>query len=224
MTARPPISSDIVCEERDSGVTFHIAPVDFRRAGGSLQGWGIRMGFTFAGAAFAGVITLALLVGFLLSSHRTSFSSGVGWSGLIGILCLRLIPALFFLVGWHAGNTRTTLDLRNGILSIDQTGPWRSRHLEFKGEEIYAIYQGLPECSASEGPPPDTPVLIVTSIKDQPRRILVIQPDRDCQARLLAGRTQQEIEWIAEALKQALDSPPPRPMTLWQWLRRNSPR
>jgi hypothetical protein len=50
----------------------------------------------------------------------------------------------------------------------------------------------LPECS--EGEPPDIPVLIVTTVKDQPRRFLVIQPDRYCAWRLLAGRTQPEIE------------------------------
>jgi hypothetical protein len=41
---------------------------------------------------------------------------------------------------------------------------------------------------------------------------------------MLAGRTPQEIEWIAEKLKQALDLPPPKPMTFWQWLRCDSPR
>jgi hypothetical protein len=219
MAAQPPISADIVCEERQAGVTFHIPPVGFRRAGGNVGGWGTWMAFTCASAAFAALITFTIVLGFLFS--QKPLLAGVGWSGLLGFLFVWSIPTLFFLIGYHSGNTRTTPDVRNGILTIDQTGPWRSQHLEFKREEIYAIYQGLPECS--EGEPPDIPVLIVTTIKDQPRRFLVILPDRYCQWRLLASRTQQEIEWIADKLKQVLDLPPPKPMTLWQWLRRNSP-
>jgi hypothetical protein len=52
----------------------------------------------------------------------------------------------------------------------------------------------------------------------------IIQPDRYREFELLAGRTTEELQWIARKLKEVLDIPTPKPMTFFQWVRQDSPQ
>jgi|SRR5579871_2692025 len=220
MTADPPISTDIVCEEQIAGVTIYVPPVGFRRAGGSLRVWGIWMGFTAAGVELAALVSAIIAV--IVCFHPAHFFADVGWGGYIGLVILWLIAAIFFLIGWNSGNNRTTFAVQDGALFVDQTGPMWSVHREFKKDEIRSIHRSFVEFNDSDGPAPNIHVLIVNVVKDPPRRFLLRRPSRFHELHLFTGRTSAEIDWIADKLNQALGLPPPEPRIPWRWPRRNS--
>jgi hypothetical protein len=221
----PPPQTDIRCEELDGGIIFHVPPIGLRRAGGgSLWGFGRFMALGLFTTGFAALITAAAVFGTIVSLIQGTEVQW-GFNGILGLFLCWAVPAMVMIVGWYYGNTHTLLAARDGTLGILFAGPWRSRRLEYTRAEIRDIKQGIAsEPETSEGYGPAIPVLQITTIKDLPRRFLIIQPDRYREHELLSGRSVEEIQWIAARLTETLELPPPKPMNFWQWLGRNSPQ
>jgi hypothetical protein len=223
MSSAPPFRTDIIFREDEKGVSFEIPPVGLWRAGGvGAYGCGMFMGFTIFMAAFSALLTVAAVAGALFDfGESVSLPTG-GWNAVLGLFLCWAIAGGFFLIAWHIGNRRTTVIVRDGSFWIDLTGPLGHRRIEFNRADLYDIKHA--NADTSDGPSLNVPVLVIITIKRGPRRNWGIHRPPYREFELLAGWPREEIDWVAGKLKAALNLPTPKPMSFWEWLRRDYPQ
>ncbi len=221
----PPPDSDIDCKERDGGVVIRIPPVGLWRAGGvGAFGIGNFVGIAISLVAFAALVTIAAIIGSLgVLWEGAELPTVRDWSGVLGLSLCWAAPAAFLLLAWHKGRTTVELTARDGKLSIDFEGPWRRRTVIIDRSELYEIKKDTAAPpGSSDGPSAGYSVLRITTRRQKPQPTIGIVRPRMRDYEFLAGRTEQEIDWVADQLTAALSLVPPKPMTFWQWLKRDS--
>jgi hypothetical protein len=221
----PPPDSDIDCKEHDGGVVIRIPPVGLWRAGGvGAFGVGNFVGIAISLGAFAALFTVAAMIGSLgVLWEGAELPTVRDWNGVLGLGLCWAAPAAVLLLAWHKGRTTVELTARDGKLSIDFDGPLRRRRVIIDRAELYEITKFTAEPpGSSDGPSPNYSVLRITTRRQKPQPTIGIVRPRMRDYGFLAGRTEQEIAWVADQLTAALSLTPPKPMTFWQWLKRDS--
>lgn len=171
-----PAGSDATLESRDGEMTIRIPPAGLWRGSKGL------FFFSILWNGFMTVFTFALV-----------FADGESVDGDIRVVYV-VIP-LFWLIGLgilaaavNMGRRRAILDVIGDTLLISRAGPFGSKLTELRGDQIESIQVGT---SGME-------------VNDVPVMELQIHPREGKKVGLLSQRDDDELQWIAYELRNAL--------------------
>jgi hypothetical protein len=175
------VGSRITVDRFPDGLTIHLPPAGIRGAKG-LFGFAIILN----GA-------LAFITGFFA---LMLFSNGLKHNGPLWVLPVALsffwfVGICFLLAAFNMARRRAAFAVAGSSLMVIQTGLFGSKQHDFEPGDVEAVCVGPSDMSVNDEPIPELHIFDGGAEKYS----------------LLAGRSDDELEWIAAELRQALGVP-----------------
>jgi hypothetical protein len=197
MNLDPPSKSRIVIDPASDGFRIKLPTIGISRAG---------HGLFWVGVCFC-VGCAVLNACFLLFPHLGTTHKGVytppdptpeplSWQVWAVLTSFWIVSLGLTLVGATMGMRRAIIDVSVTSVRIVEIGLFRRRHLEYKREEISAIQTGPSGMSVG--------ATKRTGASGKSIQQLHIYLKNGRRIRLLTGRDDDELDWLAAQLRQAL--------------------
>lgn len=184
LAARQPSDSPIVVDRSADGLSLTIPPLGVFKNKAGLFSFGILW------CGFMAFFTVAMLWGGFKGEGDAPTAEGWG-----GIVMFALFGLLFWgigigmlVAGWNMGRRRTVIDVVGDTLLFTQVAPLGQKQYEWQADQIKSLAFGPSGMESN-----DVPIMCI-----------LVEPQDGKTRKLLTGRDEPELQWLAAVLRTHL--------------------
>lgn len=182
IAAEQPTESDIAIDRHTDGVTLTVPPAGVWKSKGGLFSFGLLW------TVFCVLIFGGMLAGMVFGESDEPV--GIGETlALVGFAVVFLgVGVGMLLAGWNMGKRRAVIDLVGRTLLFTEVAPLKTKQLEWPANDLRQIEMGPSGIESN-----DVPIMC-----------LLIHTNQGKTTKLMTGRAEPELEWIAAVLRVEL--------------------
>jgi len=185
VAADQPGDSKVVMDRHADGVTLNLPPTGIWKSAGGLFSFGL-IWTLFCVVIFGGMLATMVF-------GEGEFESDL--PGIWGPIAVVAFALVFFavgigmlLAGWNMGKRRAVLDVVGNTLLFSEVAPLKTRQMEWAADDLRSVAMGPSGIESN----------------DKPIMCLLIEPMRGKAVKLMTGRSEAELAWLAALLRVEL--------------------
>ncbi len=181
LAAHQPGDSPITVERNADGISLAIPPLGVFKNKAGLFSFGLIW------CVFSGVFTALFVVGAI--NGEGDSPAAEGWTGALFMVLFGLVfwgvGIGMVVAGWNMGRRRTVIDVVGDTLLFTQIAPLGQKQHEWRADEIESLAFGPSGIESN-----DVPIMCI-----------VVEPREGKTRKLLTGRDEGELQWLAAVLR-----------------------